>query len=114
MFTQVLYISLSHIKEDTCSKNVIHQITRDRSVASFSNFTVKRELVFDLTQNHASWQSFLTMTNEKNVISSAELYTVLQNLANLNVTTGNQRVALPINQKINANIVKSCIPVEEK
>ena len=54
------------------------------------------------------------MTNEKNVISSAELYTVLQNLANLNVTTGNQRVALPINQKINANFVKSCIPVEEK
>ena len=54
------------------------------------------------------------MTNEKSVISSAELYTVLQNLANLNVTTENQRVALPINQKINANIVKSCIPVEEK
>ena len=40
----------------------------------FDNFSVKYELVFDLTQIHTSLQRFLRMTNENDIISSAKLY----------------------------------------
>ena len=45
-----------------------------QSACFFAPFAVKFELVFGLTQKHASSQRFLTMTKEENVTSSAKLY----------------------------------------
>ena len=56
------------------SNKVIHQITRNKTLAFLQQLYDKREFVFGLTQNHASSQRFLRKTSRKNVVSFAEAY----------------------------------------
>ena len=76
MFTQSInfFFSIAYfprIKEYRCLKNLIHQIDRKRTIASFS---AKFQLAFALTQENAFSERFHFKVNRKSIGSSKKRY----------------------------------------